>query len=76
MKNLPITVWKFDDAPKELRAASDKGGDEDWLAEIPPNLVESWIPWMDDGGPFGCFSVTEYDHPKKPGYKIKIGSHA
>lgn len=31
-----IRVWRFDDAPEELRDLSHHGGDEDWLALIPP----------------------------------------
>jgi hypothetical protein len=31
----PIRVWPFADAPIELQAYSQNGGDEDWLAFVP-----------------------------------------
>lgn len=71
----PIIVWRFYDAPKELRFP-DNGGDEDWLAEVPPALVDSYIGWMESGSEFGCCCVDEYDHPTKSGWKVRIGSHA
>ena len=40
----PIQVWRFQDAPAELRALSPEGGDEDWLAVIPKELAdETWV---------------------------------
>lgn len=46
---LPVMqVWRFDDAPEELRRLSRHGGDEDWVVMVPAgyepvtamNLVE------------------------------------
>ena len=71
-----IRVWKFEEAPEELKALSTHGGDEDWLALIPPKMSGEWIPWMDDGGPFGCCSVSSHTHPELPGYEVRIGAHA
>lgn len=71
----PIIVWEYHSAPKELQI-SQNGGDEDWLAEVPPHLADTWIPWMREGGGFGCCGVEEHDHPTKPGWKIRIGCHA
>ena len=71
-----IRIWKFDDAPEELQALSRNGGDEDWVALIPPKLVDEWIPFLEQGTSFGCCSVREYEHPELPGYKVRIGSHA
>lgn len=71
----PFLVWDFGEAPQELKDVSDNGGDEDWIAEIPPSWADKWIPWI-DGGDFGCCDVSYYDHPLKPGYKIAIGCHA
>jgi len=31
-----IRVWAWKDAPEELKALSQHGGDEDWLALLPP----------------------------------------
>jgi len=70
-----IRVWRFEDAPEELRALSTRGGDEDWLALIPPKLAGDWIPWLDVPGFGGC-DVAEYTHPELPGYVVSIGYHS
>jgi len=75
-ENKSITVWRFRDAPEELQALSNNGGDEDWLAVIPPELSEEWLGWMEEGSSFGCCTVEEHDHPEQPGFKIRIGCHA
>lgn len=71
-----IRVWKFHDAPEELKSLSTHGGDEDWLALVPPRLASNYIGWMEEGGAFGCCSVSEHAHPELPGYAIRIGAHA
>jgi hypothetical protein len=70
-----IRVWRFEDAPEELQALSDNGGDEDWLALIPPKLADEYIGWIDSQS-FGCCSIDEYQHPELPGYIVKIGCHS
>ena len=75
-EHIPITVWPFGEAPKALRKASDNGGDEDWIAELPPEYArDCYIPWL-EVGPFGCCDVLTYDHPTKPGWTIRVGVHA
>jgi hypothetical protein len=71
-----IRVWRFHDAPEELRALSDNGGDEDWLAIIPVDLASEWIPWLDGGSRvgFGVCEVLIYSLPD--GSKVRIGVHA
>lgn len=69
-----ITVWRFADAPAEWRALSPHGGDEDWLALVPAVLGGSWIPWLEDGGPFGRCEVSI--HLLSDGSRIYIGAHA
>lgn len=78
MKNTPnhIRVWRFEDAPEELKELSKHGGDEDWLALIPPKYANEYIGWMEDGGSFGCLYIGEHEHPELPGYKIRIGAHS
>ena len=75
-----IKVYAFEDAPKELQYLSTNGGDEDWLAIVPPNFFEPdvqtnpypfWIEAMDS-----CRDPKWYDMPNHPGWKIVIGSHA
>ena len=68
-----IRVWRFHDAPPELRALSNHGGDEDWLALVPAGF-DDWIPWADSGTSFGCCSVSE--HVLDGGARVLIGAHA
>lgn len=70
----PITVYRFHEAPRYLRELSQHGGDEDWLAEVPPQY--DWIGWMDEGTAFGCCSVSIQDHPTREGWKVHIGTHS
>ncbi len=72
----PIQIWRFEDAPKELQALSTNGGDEDWLAIVPDYLEGEYISWLEEGSPYGCCCVNEYNHPTLSGYKIKIGCHS
>jgi len=75
-----IRIWRFHDAPADLRALSNNGGDEDWLAVIPPSIFhadeDDWIGWMEAGHSFGCCDVSRYEHPTLAGYQVRIGSHA
>jgi hypothetical protein len=68
-----IKVWKFHDAPEELQKLSQHGGDEDWLALVPPALKDEWIPWLDTGT-FGCCSIDK--HLQEDGSTVFIGAHA
>lgn len=72
----PIRVYRFQDAPQELRDLSPHGGDEDWLAVIPEYLTIDRIPWMEEGTPFGCASVSTHEYPNFEGWLVKIGAHA
>lgn len=69
----PALVWRFQDAPKELRALSTVGGGEDWLALFPPNYAggaEVW--WSKENTAFGNCSE---EHVLKGGAVVRIGSH-
>jgi hypothetical protein len=68
-----IKVWPFHHAPPELQALSDNGGDEDWLALVPPSLKGQWIGWLEVGR-FGVCDVNEYLQPD--GSVVCIGVHA
>ncbi len=70
----PIKVWRFDDAPEEYRALSEHGGDEDWVALLPPGYVDDYIGWMEDGSSFGCCNVSSHTLPD--GWQVRIGAHA
>lgn len=71
-----IRVWSWEDAPQKLKDLSEHGGDEDWLALLPPKHAFGWIEWLEDGSSFGCCSVSKHTHPDFPGYEIRIGAHA
>ena len=74
MNTEPIKVWDWDDAPEEYRALSQNGGDEDWVALVPPHYSARYISWMESGSSFGCCSV--YDYPLPDGSIVRIGAHA
>jgi hypothetical protein len=69
-----IRVWRFKDAPPELRALSQVGGDEDWLALVPDQMIEEygWPSWL-DAPSFGCAGVDKYPIA---GAVVLIGCHA
>lgn len=70
----PIVVWKFSDAPEELQQLSTNGGDEDWLALVPPSMKDDYIGWLEEGSSFGCFRV--HRHQLKNGFIVFIGCHS
>lgn len=78
----PILLWRFEDAPDELQKLSTNGGDEDWLAEIPPSYFKDKD--CDYFGPlpvYGLYNTGHQDpeevpHPFKEGWKVRIGSHS
>lgn len=67
-----IRVWEFDDAPQELRSLTTNGGDEDWIAVLPPGT--SAPMWAAEGTPFGCCCVDRHELPD--GRVVLIGCHA
>jgi hypothetical protein len=70
-----IRVWPFHDAPEALRALSDHGGDEDWLALIPAELVDAHdYRWMKEGSEFGVCDVSS--HELADGAEVRIGTHS
>lgn len=71
--NGPIMVYRFEDAPQHLQDLSTHGGDEDWLAVVPPHLADEYIGWLEHGS-FGVCDISE--HPMDDGSVIKIGAHA
>jgi len=68
-----IRVWPFYKAPPSLRALSENGGDEDWLAFVPDWMEEAYyIPWLETPA-FGVCGVDKY--PVAGGI-VYIGCHA
>jgi len=68
-----IKVWPFRDAPRGLKALSENGGDEDWLAFVPDQIDRDyWIPWLEVPG-FGICRVHKYP---AAGGVVYIGCHA
>lgn len=68
----PILVWRFADAPADLKALSPHGGDEDWLALVPAGFM-GYIGWL-DYGPFGVCDISR--HQQDDGTTVYIGAHA
>jgi hypothetical protein len=70
-----IIVWAFDDAPEKYRSLSTHGGDEDWVALLPPSIRSAEdVWWMHAGGAFAIFDYSE--HPLPDGRTVVIGAHA
>jgi hypothetical protein len=69
-----IQVWTFKDAPPEFQALSPHGGDEDWVALVPPCFSGQWIGWLESGTSFGCCDVSQ--HPLQDGSVVHIGAHS
>lgn len=74
MEKEPIKVWRFEGAPEEYKKLSEHGGDEDWVALIPPHYTAEYIGWMDPGGSFGYCKIYEYQ--LENGFVVRIGAHA
>lgn len=66
-----IRVYRFEDAPVELQALSNHGGDEDWLAVVPYKMTHLTIPWLEK---IGVYRVSEYGLDN--GDLVYIGAHA
>lgn len=70
-----ITIYRFEDAPDELKGLSTNGGDEDWIALVPKafvhNMYLGWLERIDT-----CQEPEVLDHPTLPDYEVWIGSHA
>jgi hypothetical protein len=74
LDNKALTVWRFEDAPKQYRDLSTNGGDEDWILLIPPGYDCEWIGWAERGGSFGVCCVDRFT--LDDGSRVWIGSHA
>ena len=73
LRTEPIRVWAFDDAPIELQAYSDNGGDEDWLAFVPVGYAEHDIAFLQCGH-FGKHRTRV--HTMDGGDRVFIGVHS
>lgn len=67
-----ISLYPWDKTPEALRALSDHGGDEDWLAALPPGIPYSECYWLDLMGV--CGEPSEYK--LRDGWVVLIGAHA
>lgn len=68
-----IRVWTFREAPESFKALSSHGGDEDWVALVPPHLANTYITWL-QAPHFAACDVSE--HPLPDGSVVFIGAHA
>ena len=73
-KDKTIRVWRFADAPQTLQLLSNHGGDEDWVAWVPPEYAQDSIPWLESGSEFGPCRTSEHDLPD--GSTVYTGAHA
>jgi hypothetical protein len=67
-----ILVWRWHNAPAELKALSTNGGDEDWVALVPADQKDDYISWLENSS-FGVCAIDSYDFE---GMKVYIGCHA
>lgn len=57
----PIKIWRFGDEPKEVTEHIVDHDDADWVALVPPGYKDDYIGFLQEGGPFGCCCVSEYE---------------
>lgn len=69
-----IQVWRWEDAPADLQDLSDHGGDEDWVAFVPPALKGIRLDWAQSGTQFGICDVQVIE--REDGSTVYIGAHA
>lgn len=69
-----IRVWPFYRAPEHLRALSQHGGDEDWLALVP--LSVETPEWLTSTGYFGFGGCSVSEREMADGSRVYIGVHA
>lgn len=70
-----IVIWRFHDAPQQLRDLSGHGGDEDWVAYIPPSH-EGDVPMFIDPEYSRSFGVCDTStHKLQDGSVVLIGAH-
>lgn len=70
---VPIMVWRFHEAPQEFQDLSGHGGDEDWLAFVPSQYGDEYLPWAESGTRFGVCDVSQHE---VNGGRVLIGAHA
>lgn len=69
MQNDAITVWKWVNAPEVFKKLSRHGGDEDWVAWVPPTYeIPKWL--------FGIGVCRTDVEILANGARILIGAHA
>lgn len=69
-----ITVWNWHDAPEDLRALSEHGGGETWVALVPAHYAREYhLGFLDRID--GSTAPQVEDHPSLQGYEVWIGAH-
>ena len=70
-----ITVWRFDDAPADLRALADRPTGNDWIALVPRIYADRhdlfWLEHID-----ARHDPEMHPHPSLSEYQVWIGRHA
>lgn len=67
-----IRVWQYGD--KRIDLPVPRTDDADWVAQVPKELVDTPIAWMESGTSFGCCGVDVHQQPD--GSEVRIGCHA
>jgi hypothetical protein len=76
MKNFNyfMKVWAWEDAPEEYKSLSEHGGDEDYVAFVPKELVTDAERLFYSGSSFGSCDVESYQLPNYDW--VYIGAHS
>lgn len=69
-----IRIWGFHDAPEPFCSFMNQGGDEDWLALVPPSHSESYLSWLDEGSTFVVCNREEKLLPS--GCRLIVSTHS
>lgn len=68
-----IRIWPFHSAPESFRFFMHQGGDEDWVALVPPAIADDHIGWLEMPA-FGVCDVAEKWLPC--GARLVVATHA
>ncbi len=71
----PILVWKFQEAPENFQKLSPHGGDEEWLALVPPTYEKTGaLGWILENTSLAICNLSM--HRIKGGFLVAIGKHS
>lgn len=73
-----VKVWRWADAPDELRRLSRHGGDEDWVVYVPAEVARSpeWAEWLPQWVKRTDTCLDPQEIKRRGGARVYIGAHA